>query len=107
MEANLVMKALNRALGHRLIEPDRQIHTDLVSQYRTTAYRQLLEGRGISCSTSAKCCCWDNSVLESFFTILKHELDLNDEAPMLQAAQWLQQKLDFWIEGYCNRERSE
>lgn len=35
------------------------------------------------------------------------ELDLNDETPMLQAAQWLQQKLDFWIEGCCNRERSE
>jgi transposase InsO family protein len=71
----------------QLIEPDQLlIHTDLVSQYRATAYRKLLEERGISYSMSSKCCCWDNSVLESFFSILKGELDLNDEAPALQAA---------------------
>ncbi|MFN5161032.1 MAG: DDE-type integrase/transposase/recombinase [Cyanobacteriota bacterium] len=40
MEAALVLEALNRALGHRQIEPDQLlIHTDQGSQYRATAYR--------------------------------------------------------------------
>jgi transposase InsO family protein len=73
METTLVLEALNRALGHRRIEPDQLlIHTDQGSQYRTTAYRQMLVSRKISCSMSAKGCCWDNVVAESFFSTLKH-----------------------------------
>jgi putative transposase len=55
MESTLVLEALNRALGQRQIEPDQLlIHTDQGSQYRSTAYRQLLEGRKISCSMSTR-----------------------------------------------------
>ncbi len=97
---------LNRALGHRQIEPDRLlVHTDQGSQYRATAYRKLLEGRKISCSMSAKGCCWDNAVVESFFSTLKHELDLDDDAEALLSSQQLQSRLAFWIDGYYNRER--
>jgi putative transposase len=106
MEATLVLEALNRALGHRQIEPEQLlIHTDQGSQYRATAYRQLLEGRKISCSMSAKGCCWDNAVVESFFSTLKHELDLDDDAEALLSSQQLQSRLAFWIDGYYNRER--
>jgi transposase InsO family protein len=102
----LVLEALNRALGHRQIEPEQLlIHTDQGSQYRATAYRQLLEGRKISCSMSAKGCCWDNAVVESFFSTLKHELDLDDDAEALLSSQQLQSRLAFWIDGYYNRER--
>jgi len=106
MEASLVLEALNRALGHRQIEPDQLlIHTDQGSQYRATAYRQLLEGRKISCSMSAKGCCWDNAVVESFFSTLKHELGLDDNAEILNSPQQLIRHLAFWIDGYYNRER--
>jgi transposase InsO family protein len=106
MEASLVLEALNRALGHRQIEPDQLlIHTDQGSQYRATAYRQLLEGRKISCSMSAKGCCWDNAVVESFFSTLKHELGLDDDAEILNSPQQLIRHLAFWIDGYYNRER--
>jgi transposase InsO family protein len=106
MEATLVLEALNRALGHRQIEPDQLlIHTDQGSQYRATAYRQLLEGRKISCSMSAKGCCWDNAVVESFFSTLKHEPGLDDEAKILNSPQQLIRHLAFWIDGYYNRER--
>jgi transposase InsO family protein len=106
MEATLVVEALNRALGHRQIEPEQLlIHTDQGSQYRATAYRQLLEGRKISCSMSAKGCCWDNAVVESFFSTLKHELDLDDAAEVLLSSQQLQSRLAFWIDGYYNRGR--
>jgi transposase InsO family protein len=71
MEATLGLEALSRALGHRQIEPDQLlIHTDQGSQYRAMAYRQLLENHKISCSMSAKGCCWDNAVVESFFSSL-------------------------------------
>ncbi len=106
MEATLVLEALNRALRHRQIKPDQLlIHTDQGSQYRATAYRQLLEGRKISCSVSAKCCCWDNAVVESFFSTLKHELGLDDDAVSLNSPQQLIRHLAFWIDGYYNRER--
>jgi putative transposase len=106
MEATLVLEALHRALGHRQIEPDRLlIHTDQGSQYRATAYRQLLEHHKISCSMSAKGCCWDNAVVESFFSTLKHELGLDDDAEILNSPQQLISHLAFWIDGYYNRER--
>jgi len=106
MEATLVLEALNRALGHRQIESDQLlIHTDQGSQYRATAYRQLLEDRKISCSMSANGCCWDNAVVESFFSTLKHELDLDDDAAILNSPQQLIREMAFWIDGYYNRER--
>ena len=106
MEATLVLEALNRALGHRQIEPDGLlIHTDQGSQYRATAYRQLLEDHKISCSMSAKGCCWDNAVVESFFSTLKHELGLDDDAEILNSPQQLIRQMAFWIDGYYNRER--
>jgi len=106
MEATLVLEALNRALGHRQIEPDQLlIHTDQGSQYRATAYRQLLEDHKISCSMSAKGCCWDNAVVESFFSTLKHEMSLDDDAVTLNSPQQLIRHLAYWIDGYYNRER--
>jgi transposase InsO family protein len=106
MEAILVLEGLNRALGHRQIEPHQLlIHTDQGSQYRATAYRQLLEAHKISCSMSAKGCCWDNAVVESFFSTLKHELGLDDDAQILKSPQQLIRQLAFWIDGYYNRER--
>jgi transposase InsO family protein len=44
MDAALVIEALNRALGHRQVAPERLlIHTDQGSQYRATDYRNLLK----------------------------------------------------------------
>jgi putative transposase len=54
---------------------------------------------------SAKGCCWDNAVVESFFSTLKHELDLDDDTEVLLSSQQLQGRLAFWIDGYYNRER--
>jgi len=106
MEASLVLEALNRALGQRQVEPDQLlIHTDQGSQYRATAYRELLGGHGITASMSAKGCCWDNAVVESLFSTLKHELGLDDDAETRISPQQLQRDLAFWIDGYYNRER--
>lgn len=106
MDAALVIEALNRALGHRQVEPEKLLlHTDQGSQYRATDYRDLLREQKIVCSMSAKGCCWDNAVVESFFSTLKLELDLDDNREELISHQQLQRDLAFWIEGYYNRER--
>lgn len=106
MDAALVIEALNRALGHRRVEPETLlIHTDQGSQYRATDYRNLLAKHEIICSMSTKGCCWDNAVVESFFSTLKLELDLDDNREVLISPQKLQRDLSFWIEGYYNRER--
>ena len=64
-------RALNRALGHRQIEPDQLlIHTDQGSQDRANAYRQMLEIHTITSSMSTKDCCWHNAVAEGFFSTL-------------------------------------
>ena len=81
------------------------IHTDQGSQYRAAAYRQLLEDHQIICSMSAKGCCWDNAVVESFFSTIKHEQGLDDDAKTLLSPQQLIRELAFWIDGYYNRER--
>ena len=54
---------------------------------------------------SAKSCCWDNTVGESFFSTLKLELNLDDDREVLISPQQLERDLAFWIEGYYNRER--
>ena len=105
-DAALVIEALNRALGHRLVEPAQLlIHTDQGSQYRANDYRELLQKEKITCSMSAKGCCWDNAVVESFFSTLKHEPGLDDAAEILNSPQQLIRQMAFWIDGYYNRER--
>ncbi len=88
------------------VTPDQLlIHTDQGSQYRTTDYRELLEKHKISCSMSAKGCCWNNAVVESFFSTLKIEFALDDSRKELLDPKQLQSDLAFWIEGYYNRDR--
>jgi putative transposase len=65
----------------------------------------VLEAHGITCSMSGKGCCWDNAVVESLFSTLKHELGLDDDAVDRIAPKRLQRDLAFWIDGYYNRER--
>jgi transposase InsO family protein len=105
MGAALVVEALHRALGHRQVELETLLlHTDQGSQYQATDYRDLLGKRGIICSMSAKGCCWDNAVVESFFSTMKLELDLDNNREALISPRQLQRDLAFWIEGYYNRE---
>lgn len=74
MRAELVVEALARALGVRDAGPGLVHHSDRGSQYASEKYRTLLDDRGIVCSMSAKGCCYDNAVVESFFATLKKEL---------------------------------
>jgi putative transposase len=106
MNAVLVIEALHRALGHRQVEQEQLLlHTDQGSQYRATDFRDLLKKHEISCSMSAKGCCWDNALVASCFSTLKLELNLDDNRGVLISPQQLQRDLAFWIESYYDRER--
>ncbi len=69
----LVIDALLMALGHRKPNGGVLHHSDRGSQYASKEYQALLTQSGISCSMSRKANCWDNAVVESFFSTLKRE----------------------------------
>jgi putative transposase len=106
MEASLVLEPLNRDLVQLQVKPELQlIHTKQDRQYQAVAFRELLATNGITTSMSAKGCCWDNAVMESLFSTLKHELGLEDDVETRISPQQLQRDLAFWIDEYYNLER--
>ena len=74
MRTELVLDALEMAMGRRLPPSGLMHHSDRGSQYASADYRAFLDKHGIVCSMSGKGACWDNAVAESFFGTLKEEL---------------------------------
>jgi transposase InsO family protein len=74
MREQLVLEALRMAIGRRIPGSNLVHHSDRGSQYASHNYRGVLEQHGIVCSMSRKGDCWDNAVVESFFSGLKTEL---------------------------------
>ncbi|NNC16696.1 IS3 family transposase [Corallococcus exiguus] len=72
IDRQLVLAALDMALAGR--EAPALHHSDRGSQYASDDYRERLATSGITCSMSRKGNCWDNAVVESFFSSLKMEL---------------------------------
>lgn len=74
MRESLVLEALDMAVANRSPSKQTVIHSDRGVQYRGNEYQAALEARGLQCSMSRKGNCWDNAVMESFFSRLKVEL---------------------------------
>lgn len=74
MRTELCEEALLMAIGRQ--EPDEGLmhHGDRGCQYCSAAYRDLLEKSKMICSMSGKGDCYDNAVIESFWSTLKREL---------------------------------
>ncbi len=77
-------------------------HSDRGSQYASEDYRRLLEEQGIECSMSRKGNCWDNAVVESFFSTLKQELVYSTH---FQTREEAKRALFEYIEVFYNRKR--
>jgi len=88
MRMELVLNALNMALGERVVQKGNLVHhSDRGSQYASEKYRETLKQHGIVCSMSRKGNCWDNAVAESFFATLKKELMDRDSWPTRKIAK--------------------
>lgn len=103
MRVDLVLAALQVALGHRLPAASGLVfHSDRGSQYASHDYRGALQAAGISCSMSRRGNCWDNAVAESFFGTLKTELI---HAQSFATRELAKTAIVEWIEVFYNRQR--
>jgi putative transposase len=71
---DLVLNALEQALGRRKPEPDAIFHSDRGCQYAGYAFRDVLKDHDLVQSMSGTGNCYDNAVMESFFHTLKTEV---------------------------------
>jgi putative transposase len=73
-DRHLTIKALEMALKRRCPEIGLLHHSDQGSTYASEDYQDVLVARGIICSMSRRGNCYDNAVMESFFSTVKSEL---------------------------------
>lgn len=74
LKRQLAVEALTMALSSRQVQRGLIHHSDRGSQYASLDYQCLLKNAGLRGSMSGKGNCYDNAVVESFFSTLKKEL---------------------------------
>lgn len=102
MTAELVGRALAMALAQRTPQAGCLLHSDRGSQYADADYQTLLSRSSLVCSMSRRANCYDNAVVESFFSTLKGELVEQTDFVSHRHARG---ELMLYIEGYYNRQR--
>ena len=102
LRTELALDALRMALGRRMPEPGLVHHSDRGVQYAAHAYQNVLHQHGIVCSMSRKGDCWDNAVVESFFSRIKTELLHRQGWPTGRAVK---DAVARYIEGWYNPHR--
>ena len=102
MRESLILEALDMAVSQRDTTSDTLIHSDRGVQYRGNEYQEALKAYGIDCSMSRKGNCWDNAVMESFFSRLKVELVYAEKFKTVEEAQ---SEIFQYIEIFYNRQR--
>lgn len=99
----LTLRALDQALAHRRPSAGLLHHSDRGSQYAAREYRKRLANSGLRASMSRRGDCWDNAVVESFFSSLKTELFAGRRWPATR--QEAHRELFEYIEVFYNRQR--
>lgn len=102
MREALIMEAFNMAVSCRDLDEGLLLHSDRGVQYRGHEYQHALRNHGITCSMSRTGNCWDNAVMESFFSRLKVELIYAENYKTLDETQT---GLFEYIEIFYNRKR--
>lgn len=95
----LTLSALNMALSLRRPKPGLVHHSDRGTTYASGTYQDVLSKRGIVCSMSRKGNCWDNAVVESFFSTL--EFECGDQQPFSSRAH-ARREVTEYILGFYN-----
>ncbi len=73
-DRHLTIKALEMALKRRCPDTGLLHHSDQGCTYASEDYQAVLNAHHITCSMSRRGNCYDNAVMESFFSTLKSEL---------------------------------
>jgi transposase InsO family protein len=102
MESELVVSAMEMALGRQKPETSLTAHSDRGSQYAGQDYRAKLAKSGITASMSRRGNCYDNAFVESFFRTLKVELIYRTEFKTREEAK---RAIFEFIEVWYNRQR--
>lgn len=102
MRVDLVLSALQAAIGRENPPHGVMLHSDRGSQYASKEYRFLLHQHGFLQSMSRKGNCWDNAPMESFYDTLKTEHAFHERYLDIGQAR---EKIFEWIEVFYNRQR--
>jgi putative transposase len=102
LRADLAVEALRMALIHRKPAGELLHHSDRGVQYASDAYQAVLAEHRIEPSMSRAGNCWDNAVVESFFSTLKRELVHHESYADHEEAR---RSLFEYIEVFYNRRR--
>jgi transposase InsO family protein len=103
MDTALVLKALAMALLHRNPPVNLLLHSDRGVQYASAHYRRALNQAGLVASMSSKANCYDNAIMESFWSTLKLELIYRRSFATHNQART---EIFDYIECFYNRQRS-
>ncbi len=101
-DGQLALDALTMALAHRRPRPGLIHHSDQGIQYTSGVYLARLQATGLVPSMSRKGNCYDNAVVESFFSSLKNEGTDHETFPDRDHARTA---LFAYIELFYNRQR--
>jgi putative transposase len=97
IDSDLACRALKEALLREGFPLGVLVHTDRGSTYCSKDYRKLISEYGCVGSMSRKGNCWDNAVAESFFGILKRELEgINDYFDYQEAYESIFEFIECW-----------
>lgn len=98
---DLVLQALQMALHRRHPTSPLLHHSDRGSQYTAEAYQKLLKAYSITVSMSGTGNCYDNAMMESFFSTLKAECVTGPYHTRQEARQSIFEYIEVWY----NRQR--
>jgi len=97
---HLTLRALDMAVKRRCPDPGLLHHSDQGCTYASDDYRTRLEQHGIVCSMSRRANCYDNAVIESWFSTVKSE-----EAERFESYAHAKEVLFDYIEVFYNQRR--
>ena len=100
-DTGLLKSATIKAIEFRNPDSGLVLHSDLGSNYCSNEFREYLKDNTIISSNSRKGNCWDNAVAESFFSILKREMESNIYYDIYDARN----EISEYIELFYNRQR--
>ena len=99
-DRHLVIRALEMGLKRRGPSTGLLHHSDQGSPYASEDYQDVLAAQDITCSMSRRGNCYDNAVMESFFSTVKAELGEHFETYGIAKEQ-----LFDYIEAFYNQRR--